>query len=181
MALINKKFFAQYSPLPIPSNYDYSEILLYEPIAIEIWIRPLLGDALVDELEYQVANNCLSEENSTLLTEGKLWQYLSYSICLEGLPFLWANISAVGITLGKSDSSESVTLKDLTYINQHLRNQVEFLKSSVKRWVCQRADSFPLLNVCDCGCSSCNQNKGLIHPNPWKQLYSTYRKNTNIR
>lgn len=181
MSLINRKYFAQYSPLPIPSNFDYSEIMLYEPVAIEIWVRPLIGDDLVDELEDQVKNNTLTPENSTLLTDGKLWQYLCYATCLEGLPFLWANISAVGITLGKSESSDSITLKDLTYIQQHLRNQVEFLKESVKRWLCERADSFPLLDQCGCGCDGCNKNKGLLYPNPNYNIYSTYRKNTNLK
>lgn len=177
--IINKKFFAEYSP--IGKNYDYSEIMLYVPVATEIWIRPLIGSDLLDEIEKQVQENNVSETNAALLTEGKLWQYLCYATCYEGLPFLWTNISAVGITLGKSVNSDSITLKDLTYIQQHLRNQVEFLKDSVKRYVCEHYQYYPLADVCACECSCCGNNAKLNYPNPNQQLYKPYKRCTDIK
>ena len=178
--IINKKFFAEYSP--IGKNYDYSEIMLYVPVATEIWIRPLIGSDLLDEIEKQVQENNVSETNAALLTEGKLWQYLCYATCYEGLPFLWTNISEVGITLGHSDNSDSITLKDLTYIQQHLRNQVEVLKDSVKRYICEHYLYYPLADVCACNCSCCCQtNPKLNAPNPQYQVYKPYKRNTNLR
>lgn len=177
--IINKKLLAQYSPLP--SNYDYSEIMNYVPVAQSIWVEPLIGSTLMDELEEQVENNSLSDENQALMTEGMLLQYLAYATCLEGLPFIWTNFSEVGITLGKSDNSESVTLKDLTYIQQHLRNQVEVLKETVKRYICEHYEYFPDADVCACGCQQCNQGNGLVSPNKNWQLYSPYRRRTDIR
>lgn len=178
--IINKKFFAEYSP--IGKNYDYSEIMLYVPVATEIWIRPLIGSDLLDEIEKQVQENNVSETNAALLTEGKLWQYLCYATCYEGLPFLWTNISEVGITLGHSDNSDSITLKDLTYIQQHLRNQVEVLKDSVKRYICEHYLYYPLADVCACNCSCCCQNNPKLNdPNPQYQVYKPYKRNTNLR
>lgn len=177
--IINRKYFAEYSP--IGKNYDYSEIMLYVPVATEIWLRPLIGSDLLDEIEEQVASNTVSEENAALLTEGKLWQYLCYATCYEGLPFLWTNISEVGITLGKSDNSDSITLKDLTYIQQHLRNQVEVLKDSVKRYICEHSELFPLADVCACECSCCGNNAKLNYPNPNQQLYKPYKRCTDIK
>ena len=178
--IINKKFFAEYSP--IGKNYDYSEIMLYVPVATEIWIRPLIGNDLLDEIEEQVASNTVSEENAALLTEGKLWQYLCYATCYEGLPFLWANISEVGITLGKSDNSDSITLKDLTYIQQHLRNQVEVLKDSVKRYICEHAAYYPKADLCSCNCDGCcNHVAKLNAPNPQFQVFKPIKRNTNLR
>ena len=178
--IINKKFFAEYSP--IGKNYDYSEIMLYVPVATEIWIRPLIGSDLLDEIEKQVQENNVSETNAALLTEGKLWQYLCYATCYEGLPFLWTNISEVGITLGHSDNSDSITLKDLTYIQQHLRNQVEVLKDSVKRYICEHYLYYPLADVCACNCDCCCQtNPKLNNPNPQYQVYKPFKRNTNLR
>ena len=178
--IINKKFFAEYSP--IGKNYDYSEIMLYVPVATEIWIRPLIGSDLLDEIEKQVQENNVSETNAALLTEGKLWQYLCYATCYEGLPFLWTNISEVGITLGHSDNSDSITLKDLTYIQQHLRNQVEVLKDSVKRYICEHYLYYPLADVCACNCDCCCQsNPKLNAPNPQYQVYKPFKRNTNLR
>ena len=178
--IINKKFFAEYSP--IGKNYDYSEIMLYVPVATEIWIRPLIGNDLLDEIEEQVASNTVSEENAALLTEGKLWQYLCYATCYEGLPFLWTNISEVGITLGHSDNSDSITLKDLTYIQQHLRNQVEVLKDSVKRYICEHAAYYPKADLCSCNCDGCCKHTAQLNaPNPQFQVYKPYKRNTNLR
>lgn len=181
MSIINEKFFKEYSPIPL--NYNMKELKNYIPVAEKIWVIPLIGSDLFDEIEEQVKNNNLSEENSTLLTEGGLWQYLSYSTCLEGLPFLWAHISEVGVTKGKSDNSDSLDLKDMTWVTQHLRNQVEVLKDQLKKWICEHADYYPNLDVCSCGCSGCgcNHNAKLNAPNPQAQIWSTYRKNTRLK
>lgn len=178
--IINEKYLKQYSPIPL--NYNISEVKNYIGVAEKIWVKPIIGDDLFDEIEEQVANNEVSEENATLLTEGGLWQYLSFATVYEALPIIWGHISEVGITKGKSDNSDSLSLKDITYMQQHLRSQVEVLKDQLKKWLCEHRTSFPLLNVCACGCSCCNQNEGkLNYPNPMKQLYTTNRLNTNLR
>lgn len=180
MPIINEKYFKEYSPIPL--NYNMKELKNYIKVAQEIWVRPLIGSELLDEIEEQVKNNEVSEENATLLTDGGLWQYLCYGTCLEGLPFIWANISEVGITLGKSDNSDSVTLKDLTYIQQHLRNQVEVLKDQLKKWICEHAAYYPKADLCSCNCDGCCKHTAKLNsPNPQAQIWSTYRKNTNLR
>jgi hypothetical protein len=177
--IINKKYLGQYSPLPQLGNYDFSEILNYVPVAQEIWLRPILGDAFMDELEYQVKNNQVSEENATLFIEGGLYQYLSYATCLEGLAFIWAHFSQTGISLGKSDNSDSITLKDLTYIESHLRRQVEFLKDALIKWLDSHCASYELYHSKSCGIGCCN-SKGLNAPNPMFSIYTNPRKNTKL-
>lgn len=178
--IINEKYFKQYSPIPL--NYNMAELKNYIEVAAEIWVRPLIGYSLYDEIEQQVMDNEVSDKNAALLTEGKLWQYLAFATCLEGLPLIWADFSQVGITLGKSDNSDSITLKDLTYIEQHLRRQTEFLKDSVKKYICEHSDYFPLADYCSCGCSCCSQNVGkLNNPNKYKQVYGTLRRCTNLK
>ena len=176
--IINKKYLAQYCPLPI--NYDYSEILNYVPVAQEIWIKPILGDAFMDLLEYEVKNNQVSEENSTLFTEGGLYQYLAYATCLEGLPFIWAHISEVGLTKGKSEQSESIDLKDITYIESHLRRQVEFLKDNLIKYLRTHCDSFPLYHPTGCGCDGCSTGGKLHAPKPLWTVYGTRKRCTTL-
>ena len=179
--IINKKFFAEYSP--IGKNYDYSEIMLYVPVATEIWLRPILGDKLLNEIEEQIKTNTVSDANATLLTTGNVWQYLCYATCYEGLPFLWTNISEVGITLGHSDNSDSVSLKDMTYIQQHLRNQVEARKDFAIHWINDHIQHFPLICQCKgCDCSCCQDNNAKLNkPNPQAQIWSTNRKCTDLK
>lgn len=177
--IINEKYFKQYSPIPL--NYNMAEIKNYIPVACKIWLIPIIGYDFFEEIEEQVENNNVSEEIATLLTEGGLWQYLSFATVYEALPLCWSHISEVGVTKGKSDNSDSLDLKDMTYVSQHLRNQVEVLKEQLKTWLCQHYQYYPNLNVCDCGCDCCNNNPKLKYPNPNQQIYTTIRKNTNLR
>lgn len=178
--IINEKYLKQFSPIPL--NYNLAEIKNYIPVAEKIWVLPLIGYDLYDEINEQVANNTVSSENATLLTEGGLWQYLSFATVFEALPMIWSHISEVGITKGKSDNSDSLDLKDMTYVSQHLRNQVEVLKDQLKKWLCEHYDSFPTVDVCACGCSSCCHHEAkLNHPNPEFLVYGTPRKNTNLK
>lgn len=173
--IIDKHFLAQYSP--IPSNYDVANILPYVSVAEKIWVIPIIGYDFYMELDEQVnapSGGTLTPENATLLTDGGLWQYLSFSTLLEALPFVWTRLTEAGIQLGKSDNSDSVSLKDLTLIQNHIRNQVEVQKEFVIKYLCSHTESFPLFDtsVCpDCGCG-CNKNKGgLFSPNPKHSLY----------
>lgn len=177
--IINEKYFKEYSPIPL--NYNMKELKNYIKVAQEIWVRPLIGSDLLDEIEDQVEKNTVSPENATLLTEGFLWQYLSYATCLEGLSFIWAHFSEVGITIADSDQSKSITMKDLTYVEANLRRQTEFLKESVKKFICEHSDSYPLADMCSCGCDPCQKNSKLIEPNANFMVYTNYRKNTKLR
>lgn len=178
--IINQTYLKKYSPIPL--NYNLTEVMNYVGVAEKIWIIPLIGYDLFDEIDEQVKNNTVSEENATLLTEGGLWQYLAFATVYEALPVIWAHISEVGITKGKSDNSDSLDLKDMTYMTQHIRNQVEVLKDQLKKWICEHNESFPLADVCACGCSSCcDHNAKLNRPNPEFLVYGTPRKNTNLK
>lgn len=178
--IINEKYLKQYSPIPL--NYNLTEVMNYVGVAEKIWVIPLIGYDLFEEIDEQVKTNTVSEENATLLTEGGLWQYLAFATVYEALPVIWAHISEVGITKGKSDNSDSLDLKDMTYMTQHIRNQVEVLKDQLKKWICEHNESFPLADVCACGCSSCcDHNAKLSKPNPEFLVYGTPRKNTNLK
>lgn len=178
--IINEKYLKQYSPIPL--NYNLAEVKNYIGVAEKIWVKPVIGYDLFDEIQEQVDNNDISEENATLLTEGGLWQYLAFATVLEALPIIWGHISEVGITKGKSDNSDSLSLKDMTYIQQHIRGQVEVLKDQLKTWLCEHSDSFPSADFCSCGCSICEDNKGKLNkPNKYQQLYSTRRINADLK
>ena len=177
--IINEKYLKQYSPIPV--NYNMAEVMNYVNVAEKIWVVPIIGYDLWDEINEQVKNNNLSEENSTLLTEGGLWQYLSFATVYEALPMIWSHISEVGVTKGKSDNSDSLDLKDMTYVSQHLRTQVEARKDYCKRWLCEHYTYYPLMDVCGCGCSCCSDNAKLNYPNPQFQVYKPIKKNTNLR
>ena len=176
--IINEKWLKEFSPIPL--NYNLKELHNYIKLAEVIWVLPVIGQDLYDELLDQVANNNLTDENSTALVEA-IYPYLGFAVALEALPVIWAHISEVGITKGKSDNSDSLDLKDMTYMQQHLRTQVEARKDYCKKWLCEHNETFPTLDVCACGCDSCNNKPMLNFPNPNFEIYGTPRKNTKLR
>ena len=68
--IINEKYLKEYSPIPL--NHDLSEIRNYIGVAEKIWVVPVLGQDLYDEIQSQVDENKLSDENYTLHTEDSL-------------------------------------------------------------------------------------------------------------
>ena len=176
--LINEKWLKEYSPIPL--NYSMKELNNYVKLAETIWILPIIGDEFYGELIDQVKENNLTEANSTALVEA-IYPYLGFAVAYEALPMMWAHISEVGITKGKSDNSDSIDLKDMTYVQNHIRGQVEARKDYCKKWLCEHYTYYPSLNCCDCGCDCCTQNPKLNYPNPQKQLFSTCRKDTRLR
>ena len=176
--LINEKYLKEFSPIPL--NYNLKEIHNYIKLSEQIWLEPILGRNFHQELLYQVKNNEVTEENSTALVEA-IWPYLGFCIMYEALPAIAYHASEVSLTKGHSDNSDAIDLKELAYYQEHLRRQIEARKDFLKKWICEHIDSFPLAVPCNCGCSTCNDNAHLNRPNPWAQLWTTYRKNTNLK
>lgn len=199
--IINEEYFKQYSP--IPDNYNIKEIKPFFKVAEQLWVMPLLGQALYDELLEQVCANDVTPENSTLLLV--VYPYLSFAICYEALPFISYHFSQVGVTKGKSDNSDSVSINDVNFISTQLRSQVETMKGQLKDFLNNHKDIYPLYKSDDCECSSQNvcEDCGWIadyygsgrydwqyfralyeanrnKPNPRLQVYTTRRINIDM-
>lgn len=138
--LINAEYLKAYSMFP--ANYDLTDIENFIPIAEQIHIVPILGIALYDELIDQVTNNNLTPENSTLLLE--VYKVEGIAVLFESLPFVWAHVSQIGITKGKSDNSDSVENKDMTYISTHIKSQLDYAKQYLVNWLDEYSNNFPL-------------------------------------
>lgn len=178
--LINEKWLKEFSPIPL--NYNAKELHNYIKLAETIWILPIIGQTYYDELLDQVSKNNVSEANSTALVEA-IYPYLAFAVAHEALPIMWAHINEVGITKGKSDNADSLDLRDLTFVQQHLRSQVEARKDYCKKWFCEHYSQFPTVDDCACECKSCcNSVSGkLNYPNPMNQMYTTLRRRTKIK
>lgn len=182
--LINEKYLKKYSLLPL--NYQMSEVMNFVRLAQEIWIRPVLGTLFYEELLDQVGENELTDENATLLVEA-VWPYLGTAFDYEYIPFAYAHISEVGVTKGKSDNSDSVDLKDITYLQSQIRKNLEMRKDYLISFLKQHESSFPnwVYDECACGCSakndSCGCNPELNNPNKLEFVYTTRRINSDLR
>lgn len=176
--LINKELLKKYSPFP--RNYDLTEVMNYVNISEVIWIKPLIGYDLYEELQEQVDENRLTPENSTLLVEA-IYPLLGFAVAYESLPLCWAHLSEVSVTKGHSENSDALSLKDMTYVQDHIKRQLQARGDFAKKWICEHQDYYPLADFCACGCSCCNDNQKLYKPKSFQQLYSPKRKCTDLK
>lgn len=184
--IINKKYLAEYGLIPV--SYDKTEIMNFVPITERKWVEPLLGSELYDIIQEEVnSSGSVSERISTLLTEC-IWAYEANAVVLEYLPFAYSHISEVGITKGHSENSDSVSLKDLTYIHSNLRATVEQMKKYAIDWLNEHAEYYPEWNPNSsfCGCqakpiNACCETNAMNQPEPMKPFYSPLKTPTNIQ
>lgn len=153
--LINDKYLKQYSPIPL--NYNMDEVKNYIGIAEDIWVKPLIGEEQYDELIQQIEDEEITEENQTLLLA--IYPLLGFATVYEALPFITYHFSEVGATKGKSENSDSIDIKELNYLQQHLREQVVFRQKMFREWLEQYAGNYPLIPPTDCSCICGKNNK----------------------
>lgn len=204
-SIINETYFKAYSP--IPENYNIEELKPYFPVAEELWVVDVLGVPLYNELLEQVNENKVTELNATLLL--KVYPYLSFAICFEALPIIAYHFSAVGVTKGKSENSDSVSVNDLNFMSQSLRTQIELMKKYLKKFLEDNKELYPLYvsdsdTQCECTHTENDRliwdyyfNSGSLDkydlekwlyskmvaqhkPNPRCQVYTTTRRSINI-
>ena len=203
--LITEEYFKTYSP--IPDNYNIKEIKPYFHVAEKLWIEPIIGMPLYEELLDEVEKNEVTPENATLLLN--IYPLLAFAITYESLPFVGYHLSQVGITKGKSEISEHMKNNNEKYISTQLSNQCETMKKLLKKFLDENAEHYPLYyadnNVeCnsddECGWdwiyhyytdgtydkyqwqrSVAEHRMRKFKPNSYNQLYSTRRYNMNLK
>ena len=177
--LLNKSLLKKFSPYPL--NYDLTEVMEYVDVTEKIWIIPTIGYSQYQELQEQVSENRLTPENSTLLVEA-IYPYLGFAVAYEALPSTVYHISEVSVTKGKSEQSEPLSLKELSYFQDHLLRQVQVRKDFAIHWINDHIEYYPLIAQCkSCDCSCCSQPSQLNPTNRYQQLYTTRRKCTDLR
>ena len=203
--LITEDYFKTYSP--ISDNYNIKDIKPYFNVAEKLWIEPIIGTPLYEELLDEVEKDEVTPENATLLLN--IYPLLAFAITYESLPFVGYHLSQVGITKGKSENSEPVSINDVNYISTQLRNQCETMKKLLKKFLDENAEHYPLYYADDNAECNCDDECGwdwIYHyytdgtydkyqwqrsvaehrmrkfkPNSYNQLYSTRRYNMNLK
>lgn len=173
--LINEAYLKKYSP--IPNNYNMEEIMPFVHPAEIMWVEPVLGTALYNELIQQVNENNVTELNSTLLLN--IYPYLAFAVVYSALPFIQFHVSEVGVTKGKSENSDSISNADANYMSAHLRKMVEEMKKLLKQFLDTNAEFYPLYRgdgtSCECSCNNeemmwIYQYYGDVNKYDWERL-----------
>lgn len=146
--LFNEEYLKEYSLLPL--NFDVKEIWNFVPLTEQLHIVPIIGKELYNELLDQVENNTVSPENASLLLE--IYPFEGLALMEVCMPYLAIHISEIGLTLGKSENSESVGIEDINYLTNYVRSQMEPLKSKLISFLKNNKDLYPLYKDKDYNC-----------------------------
>lgn len=162
--IITEDLFREFSP--IKEDTIVSKFFPYISLAQAIYIRPILGDALMDELEMQVEQATkggeISPQNRALIRE--VAPVLAMYAVYQGLPYHWAAIVNKGITVRESENSKAVDISDIAQIRRWVLDDATVLASRLKAYLLRCKDSYPLWEVPLCGSSSSVSDTGVFIP-----------------
>lgn len=140
ITLINEELLKLHSP--ITNATDITEFIPYLFIAQELYITPILGEPLMDELKTQIAENTLTPINGDLIV--KIAPALSFFTVYQGLPFHWASIVNKGVTIRESENSKGVELNDISQLRRWIRDDAEIFTKMLIDFMCRCRNSYPL-------------------------------------
>lgn len=179
VALISTALFKQYSPLK--DDTDIAKFVPYVLMAQQIYILPIIGKPLYDELQEQIKladvipvpdPNPISAANRALLQ--KIAPTLSQYAVYQGLPSHAAAIVNKGVTMRSSDNSDPVTFKDLAQLRRWIKDDAEVLANQLISYLSGCGD-YPLWKPdasCGCGDNGTGSTKSPfeagIHIPSWK-------------
>ena len=146
--LFNEEYLKEYSLLP--TNFNTKEIWNFIPLTEQLHIVPVIGQALYEELLDQVEKNEVTPANASLLLE--IYPFEGLALMEVCMPYLAMHITEIGITLGKSENSESASIDHINYLTNYVRSQMEPLKSKLISFLKNNKDLYPLYKDIDCTC-----------------------------
>ena len=146
--LFNEEYLKEYSLLP--TNFNTKEVWNFIPLTEQLHIVPVIGQALYEELLDQVEKNEVTPANASLLLE--IYPFEGLALMEVCMPYLAMHITEVGITLGKSENSDSASIDHINYLTNYVRSQMEPLKTRLVDFLNEHSSLYPLYkkptNVC---------------------------------
>lgn len=146
--LFNEEYLKEYSLLP--TNFNTKEVWNFIPLTEQLHIVPVIGQALYEELLDQVEKNEVTPANASLLLE--IYPFEGLALMEVCMPYLAIHVSEVGLTLGKSENSESVGIDHINYLTNYVRSQMEPLKNKLISFLKNNKDLYPLYKDKDYNC-----------------------------
>ena len=147
--IISEELLKLYSPLS--KNIDVDKVYPYLHLAQQYYLEDILGLSLLEELQYQVENDCLTEENKALIL--KCAPVLSNYACYLALRSLAYSVTEKSITLEKSENSQPISEKELGEFILSLKQTCEMHKEVLIKYLCRCSLTYKLWRPLeDCNC-----------------------------
>ena len=138
--IISEELLKLYSPLS--RNVDVDKVYPFLHLAQEFYLEDILGIALLEELQSQVESGEITEENKALLL--KVAPVLANYACYLAMRSLTYSVTEKGITLEKSENSQTISEKELGEYILSIKNLCEMHKEVLIKYLCRCALTYPL-------------------------------------
>lgn len=138
--LISEELLKLYSPLS--KNVSVDKIFPHLHLAQPYYIAPVLGDALLEELQLQIENDSLTDVNKALIL--KIAMPLSLWATYLALRSLTYSVTEKSITKESSDNSESIDYKELGTFSEDIKNKAEMATELLIKFLCKCQENYPL-------------------------------------
>lgn len=163
---------------PISRNLDVERVIPFLTIAQPYYIEPILGTALLEELQSQVESGEITEENKALLL--KIAPALANWTTYTALRSLAYSITEKGITKEHSENSESINEKELGEYILSSKNLAEMSTELLIKYLCRCSDLYPLWRPSsDCNCQKYMPEDGSAEQEMKSVIYFPKKKKTN--
>ena len=164
--LIDEKLFRLYSVVslhtPLDKCYPFLEL------AQNFYIEPILGTALLTELQLQIENDNLTDENKALII--KIAPALSAWTDYLAARSLAYSTTAKGVSKESSENSEPLNDKEMSFYIHNLRETANQSQEVLLKYLCRCADAYELWRPeKECECNKFMPTEGTADPE-WKKL-----------
>jgi len=156
--LISEELLKLYSP--ISNNLSVNKVLPFIYLAQNYYINPVLGDALMEELQNQIDKDELTDENKSLIL--KIAPALANYTTFLALRSLTYTVSEKGVVCESSDNSRTINKDELAPFIEDVKRQAEMSIDLLAKYLCKCSELYPLWRPLDANC--CNK---------WKELTGT--------
>lgn len=172
--VISEELLKLYSPLS--KNVDVDKIYPYLHLAQPYFLEPILGNALLTELQHQIEQDELTMENKALII--KIAPVLSYYATYLAMRSLTYSITEKGLTLEHSENSQTIDRTSLGDYILDIKNQAEMYGEILIKYLCRCALMYPLWRPeQDCNCEKYNFTDGSAEVEKKFTVYFPNQKN----
>ena len=107
----------------ISENVDTAQLEPFLFTSSEMFIRPIVGDALMDAMVADVATGGTTYES---LINNQILLPLAYATWYSASPFLAYKTHKKGVVKQNSENSENLTVDEMSIYNQRIENSMTF-------------------------------------------------------
>ena len=122
--------------------------------AQEINLREILGDALLDELKRQVAENDVRETYSLLILQCQY--YLAYQACANICMITSVKIDNAGLQRVSDEKMEPLPVSEVNQIHDYYQSKADFYCERLQHFLLQHKEDYPQLNTRQCNSINAN-------------------------